>query len=147
MASRLPCCAHRDAGPPKLLEATLLGLQAVRARHGPDSRQAAAAAAMLQGTLAEVWAALHNATGVPRMPRSPMLMWVRTMQDSWGTFVAPDLCDPTARCTLYSGGIPQLAVHGVPSAIVGVMHVYSAPWQAAVWLRSWHRWTCGRTPS
>jgi hypothetical protein len=64
---RLSCnaCCLRVAGPPKLLEATLLGLQAVRSKYGAESRQASAAAAMLQGTLAEVWAALHDATGGP----------------------------------------------------------------------------------
>ena len=56
---------HRVVGPPKLLEATLLGLQAVRSKYGAESRQASAAAAMLQGTLADVWAALHDATGGP----------------------------------------------------------------------------------
>ena len=61
---RVALC-HRVAGPPKLLEATLLGLQAVRSKYGAESRQASAAAAMLQGTLAEVWAALHDATGRP----------------------------------------------------------------------------------
>lgn len=40
-----------------------MGLQAVRTKYGADSKQAAAAAAMLRGTLAEVWAALHDATG------------------------------------------------------------------------------------
>lgn len=61
--SELSAGLHRDAGPPKLLEATLVGLQAVRSKYGADSKQAAAAATLLRGTLEEVWAALHESTG------------------------------------------------------------------------------------
>lgn len=46
---------------PQLLEGTLVGLQALGLKYGSDSKQVAAAQAMLNGTLKEIWAALHAA--------------------------------------------------------------------------------------
>mmetsp|Transcript_3983 Transcript_3983/g.11570 ORF Transcript_3983/g.11570 Transcript_3983/m.11570 type:complete len:383 (+) Transcript_3983:109-1257(+) len=51
------------ADKPQLLEATLVGLQALHSTYGSDSTQVRAAKSMLAGTLQEVWAALHAAHG------------------------------------------------------------------------------------
>jgi hypothetical protein len=52
-----------EAGPPKLLEATLLGLQGLRKRYGVESPKYAAAIGMLRGTVAEIWEATCKAAG------------------------------------------------------------------------------------
>ena len=110
------CVCNRDVGPPKLLEATLLGLQAVRARHGADSRQAAAAAAMLQGTLAEVWAALHDATGRSSdATTSDAVVSADCARRDCDVF--PEIltvCQP-AHWTLCLSGTLQLTMHGMPA--------------------------------
>ncbi len=56
-------CSDREVGPPKLLEATLLGLQGLRKRYGVDSPKYAAAIGLLRGTIAEVWEATREAAG------------------------------------------------------------------------------------
>ena len=51
-----PTCMSREEGQqPKLLEATLVGLQAIKGKYGPGSTQAQAAQKMLDGVLAQIW--------------------------------------------------------------------------------------------
>ena len=52
----MPTYTSREEGQqPKLLEATLVGLQAIKGKYGPGSTQAQAAQKMLDGVLAQIW--------------------------------------------------------------------------------------------
>lgn len=138
-----------------------MGLHSVRAKYGADSKQAAASAAMLRGTLAEVWAALHDATGalcdtiaacaassLCKRATLPQKLSVATNVllniESAVSFLSLLLAATLCHRVHHPLNILRFNVH-VSMSVNNTVACFVP--QAAAWWRSWRRWMCGPTPS